>query len=54
MGDSIPTDDVLVNELLDLYECDGHEHFCFNPFGEVVDSYYYVLYATSSVGKSTN
>ena len=52
--DSVPVDDVLVNKRLDLYRCDGHECFYFNPFIEVVDSHYCVLHTTSSFGKSAN
>ena len=54
MGDIILIDDVLVDELLDLCGLDGCESFCFNPFSEVVDSHYYVLYTTSSFKKSDN
>ena len=54
VGDSIPTNDVMIDELLDLCECDGHKHFCFNPFSEVVDSHYCVLYTTTLFGKSAN
>ena len=54
VGDFIPADDVLVDELLDLYGRDGRERFCFNPFSEVVDNHYYVLHTTSSFGKLAN
>ena len=54
VGDSIPADYVLVDELLDLYGRDSHERLIFNPFSEVVDSYYCVVYTTSPFGKSIN
>ena len=54
VGDSIPADDVLVDELLDLCRHDGRKHFCFNPFSEVVDNHYCILYTTSPFGKSAN
>ena len=54
VGDSVLIDDVLVDELLDLYGCDGHECFCFNPFSEVVDSHCCVLHTAYSFGKSAN
>ena len=54
MGDSVPADNVLVDELLDLYGLDGHERLCFNPFSLVVDNHYFILHSTSSFGKSIN
>ena len=54
MRDSVSADNILVNKLLDLSEHDGREHFSFNPFGEVVDSHYNVLNATSAFGKLTD
>ena len=52
MGDFIPTDNVLIEEILDLCGHDGRKCFCFNPLSEVVDSHYCVLHITSSLGKS--
>ena len=54
VGDSISVDDVLVDGLLDLWGRDGRERFWFNPFSEVVDSHYCVLYTTYSFEKSAN
>ena len=54
VGDSIPTYNVLVDEFLDLCRCDGRKRLCFNPFNEVVDSHYCVLYITSPFGKSAD
>ena len=54
MEDSIPANDVLLNELLDLFRHGGHERFYFNPFSEVIESYYCILHTTSSFGKSAN
>ena len=54
MGDSILADDILVDELLDLYWRDGCKHFCLNLFSEVVDSHYCILYTTSPFGKLTD
>ena len=54
MGDSIPADDVLVDELLNICVCDGYERFCFNLFSEVVNSHYYILHTTSSFGEPTD
>ena len=50
-GDFILTEDVLVDELLDLYGCGGRERFYFNPLSEVVNSHYCILYTTSPFGK---
>ena len=52
--DSISANDVLVDELFDLCERYGCKCFCFNPFIEVVDSHYCILYTTSPFGKSIN
>ena len=49
--DSILRDGVFVDELFDLRGRDGCKLFCFNPFSEVVDSYYCVLYTTSPFRK---
>ena len=54
VGDSIPIDDVLVDELLDLYRRDGCEHFCFKPFSEIVNSHYCILYTTFPFGESVD
>ena len=54
VGDSIPVDDVLVDELLDLRRRDRCKRFCFNLFSEVVDSNYHVLHTTSSFEKSVD
>ena len=32
VGDFVPVDNVLVDELLNLRRRDGHERLCFNPF----------------------
>ena len=50
--DSISTDYLLVDKL--FYGRDGCERFYFNPFSEVVENHYYVLYITSSFGESAN
>ena len=39
VGDSILADDILVDELLDLYGHDGRKRFYFNPFSELVDNH---------------
>ena len=44
VGESVPVDDVLIDELLDLYGHDGRKHFCFNLFSEVFDRNYCILY----------
>ena len=51
MRDSISSDDVLIDELIDLYGHNIRKSFYFNPFSEVVDSYYYILHTTSPFGK---
>ena len=54
MGHLVSTNDVLIHEFLNLGRRDGCECFNFNPFGEVVNSYYNVLNATSPIGKFAN
>ena len=54
VGDSIPADDVLVDQFLDLCGRDRRKRFYFNPFSELVDKHYYVLHTTSPFGKSTD
>ena len=54
VGDSMLTDDVLIDKLLDLRRCNGRKCFYFNPLGEIVYSHYSVLYSTSSFGKSAD
>ena len=54
VGDSVPTNDILVNKLLDLRGRDGRECFCFNPLSEVVNNHYCVLHTTSSFRKTAN
>ena len=48
---SVSAYNVLVDKLLDLSGRDRREHFNFHSFGEVVDSHYSVLNATSAFGK---
>ena len=54
MGYPVLADNDLVDKLIDFSRCDECECFSFNPFGEVVDSHYNVLNATSSFGKLTD
>ena len=51
VGNTIPTDDILVDELLNPCGRDGCKCFFFNLFSEVVDSHYCVLHTTFSFGK---
>ena len=51
---SVSENNVLVDKLLDLRGRDGRESFSFNPFGEIVDSHYSILNATSAFGKLTD
>ena len=54
VGDSIPADDIFVDELFDLRGHDGCKRFYFNPFSEVVDIHYGVLYTISPFEKSVD
>ena len=54
MQHSVLADDALINELLNLSRLNRCECFGFDPFGEIVDSYYSVLNATSSLRELAN
>ena len=54
MGDSIPIDDVLINELLNLSKRDGCKHLNLNPLREVVNDYHCILRTSFSFRELTN
>ena len=54
VGYPVPVDNILIHKFFDFSRHDGHECFSFDTFGEVVDRYHYVLYATSSFRELAN
>ena len=51
VGYPVPTDDILIHELYDFCRCDGCKCLGFDPLGEVVNNYHYILHATPSFRK---